>query len=388
MCCSRRGVSPTTSITTVLVMTSSSRPGRRAGRASTRARAPSLRRVGVVVARRGREHGPGVGLDLEMVRHGQPGRRRGARASRSGRPASCVRVVWTGTWKWTRHSVPPGRPPASASGRSSTPATLAVRALAHLVQEARLRERAEQLATRLRARLVDAQRAGHLRLHDRHAGVEHRSSDAVRILELDRQVAGVEAHPDPLGREPGEEAGRLLRRSRRCSRAPARAPSRMHLPVSPRSSASPSATCSSAARARRASRSPQPSRQPSGSVEMLPSSTSSGSRRASSRAERERVRAALGLRPVGPVDVALDDRRVEGAVREAVQRDDLEPERVRAARASRSVGRRRRASAGAAQPEADAEHAARRARSARGAGVALELLETPSRSSAGCTFEQ
>ena len=58
----------------------------------------------------------------------------------------------------------------------------------------------------------DPQGARHLRLHDRHAGRAERSDGGVGILELNGEVAGVEADPDPLRLQVEEERAGLLRR--------------------------------------------------------------------------------------------------------------------------------------------------------------------------------
>ena len=243
-----------------------------------------------------------------------------------------------------------------------------------------------------RARLRHPQRARHLRLHDRHAGGAERRDRRHRAPRTGPRGGRRRGRRRPTPDRRRAAPPLPGRSSRRCSPAPARARRGCARPVSSASARERLGQPLEVARApRRAPARPTACATPSGSVEIVPSSASSGSSAPSTRARSSVYPSRASVRPVRHVDVALDDRRVEAAVREAVQRHHLEAVRGRApraaARARRVVAHEPGGRLGR-DPEPDAEHADAERPSGRGRRSAPSCATMPSTSSAGCTFVQ
>ena len=272
MCSSARGVSPTASITTSGHAISSA-PSAAAGRASRRARRRCPSTSASSPAGASRQDAPGVGLDLEV--RGERAPRPPSERARASPPARALRGVLAarraparGSARATRARA--GSPPARASRQVVDAVDAAVRrARAPGAGSAARRTRRAARAPPPAGRL-DAQRARHLRLHDRHARAASRASAATGSSNCTARWHASRQSPIRSGASPPSSAP-PARPSRSCSRARARARRRIRLPVSRSSASSPSATALErrAARPPRAA-SPQPSRQPSGSVEICP----------------------------------------------------------------------------------------------------------------------
>ena len=336
MCASARGVSPTAS-TTTSVMPPPSRRARPVGRASRPARAPARRRAASSsggpsprARSRCRSRPPGGGWPASRAADER------ARACRAARPGSCAR----GSGAPARGSGPAtragrGRPPARASGRSSTPATWPFTRSRDLVQEARLVVVGRAARARARSRAPTQSALDTCAFTTGTRAAARRASAAAGVLELDREVAGVEADarsiPAP-GRRGSPPPGRP---SRSRTPAPARAPAGCAGPCRASSCASASATARARPGAVASARRPSPRASPAAASRCCPPRRRRAAARASSRPGPSVYAGRSGSAQSRPVHVALDHRGVEGAVREAVQRHDLEAGR-RAAQRSRS----------------------------------------------------
>ncbi len=296
---------------------------------------------GVVArAERGRQHTPGVGLDLEVVGGGRGAADESAEArdevvAGAGQRGLGVRVQ--------RHVEvhPPGavarQRPVPVQGLAEVVARQGAAAarLAGLVQEAVLGVAGERRAGGPVGGLLGVQRGRGLHLDDREAGVGEGVQGGGSVLELRREVAGVDADAEVAGGD-SVEAGEPARPRRRPSRP--RSPARARCPT----------------RTGRPDLELQLGEALGEEVEVLAGRGVAVGVPGGAPAERERRDAAASrvvgqqhrqhpravegvvepafARPVRAVDRVLDDRVVEAAVGEGVDRDHLEavqPEHAR-----------------------------------------------------------